>query len=113
MHLTVAFLDELKRYLQMSKPKIVFCAQIALEKLQEIQKEFNFVERVILLDNCSGTTLTIEDLLSDTNSKFEFETIDDLDNHVAFICHSSGTTGLPKGAMISHANIRLNLCHSE
>ncbi|XP_044260796.1 4-coumarate--CoA ligase 1-like [Tribolium madens] len=108
---------ELKRYFELSKPKLIFCTLEALDNVLSIKKECHFIENIILFDdgdvNVSRGTNRFVDLLKSHCTTFEFETIEDLENQVAFICHSSGTTGLPKGAMITHANIWLNLCHSN
>ncbi|EFA08410.2 Luciferin 4-monooxygenase-like Protein [Tribolium castaneum] len=107
---------ELKRYFELSRPKLIFCVSEALDKVQEVGKECHFIEKIVLFDeapDASRGTTRLGDLLKNPCSIFEFETIEDLEDQVAFICHSSGTTGLPKGAMITHANVWLNLCHSD
>ena len=38
---------------------------------------------------------------------------DDLDDHVVVLPYSSGTTGLPKGVMLTHRNLVANLCQIE
>ena len=37
----------------------------------------------------------------------------DLDDHVVVLPYSSGTTGLPKGVMLTHRNLVANLCKIE
>ena len=37
----------------------------------------------------------------------------DLDDHVVVLPYSSGTTGLPKGVMLTHRNLVANLCQIE
>jgi long-subunit acyl-CoA synthetase (AMP-forming) len=62
---------------------------------------------VIALDNCEGH-IKFSDLLKDDGSAFpqyEYNVKDD----VAFILFSSGTSGLPKGVMLTHYNLMANL----
>ncbi|CAH1381755.1 unnamed protein product [Tenebrio molitor] len=104
---------ELKKFLTMSRPKLVFCSGQCAEKVNSLKEEFSFVETVVVFDS-KGSTVAYDDLVKNgASSDFEFEDIGDLAEHVAYICNSSGTTGLPKGVMVPHENIRLNFSHFE
>ncbi|KAJ3650982.1 hypothetical protein Zmor_017052 [Zophobas morio] len=107
---------ELKKYLMMSEPKVVFCSKQVLLKLQVVRDECTFIEAVVLFDDEDDTSKDVipyKDLIQEgcDGKCFEMEEVDDLDNQVAYIANSSGTTGLPKGVMVTHANLRLNMSH--
>ena len=47
--------------------------------------------------------MSIQDLYADDGTFFQFASIDPL-NDILVLPYSSGTTGLPKGVMITHYN---------
>lgn len=53
------------------------------------------------------------DLVSDDGSYFPADVDIDPKNHVALLPYSSGTTGLPKGVMLSHYTQVANTQQSE
>ncbi|KAG1714222.1 Luciferin 4-monooxygenase [Nymphon striatum] len=56
-----------------------------------------------------GSCVSFKELLLDDGSLFKIHSDINVKEDVAFIMYSSGTTGLPKGAMLTHYNIVANL----
>lgn len=73
-------------------------------------EKFKFVEKVVLLSDFdlsdgNPSVILIEDFLKGvTASELKVEPVD-INKHMAVILCSSGTTGLPKGVQITHANL--------
>ncbi|KAK4884446.1 hypothetical protein RN001_000717 [Aquatica leii] len=98
--------DELKHAFSISKPKLVFASKTVLEIVLSIQKEFDCIQEVVLMnnDNTLGVQ-SINELIENIDSVagFEIRKVDLKDT--VFLCLSSGTTGLPKCVEMTHENL--------
>ncbi|XP_071453958.1 luciferin 4-monooxygenase-like [Hetaerina americana] len=118
---------ELVHSLQISKPKVIFASKLTLKNVLEAVRLSGLVKLVVIMDEIgdgaassqrtsappfsSGLVLSIIDLLNPVEMFVPSIPMDrdlpkvDIREHIAFILCSSGTTGLPKGVMLTHLNI--------
>ena len=98
--------DELAFQLKDSNSKFLLTIPLFLDKATEAAGKSG-VEEIFVLGDESGAT-PVTDLLS-AGTEVPDVSID-VHNDIAVLPYSSGTTGFPKGVMLSHHNLVSNIC---
>ncbi|XP_050552691.1 luciferin 4-monooxygenase-like [Spodoptera frugiperda] len=101
--------NELKQIFATNRPKIIICQN---EKTKDIEKALNLadVEAKIITFNESSDYTTLAQILQDADDEevANFKPTDfDPEETVAFLPSTSGTTGIPKTAMLTHKNLNI------
>jgi len=95
-------LDELVYFVNNAKPSVIICDPSKLQLFQELVNDSGTA--VMTLDaNGQGSLI---DAIAETASSFR--TRDRSATDTAVLLYSSGTTGVPKGAKLSHGNLAAN-----
>ncbi|MDW7667562.1 MAG: AMP-binding protein [Bacillota bacterium] len=96
---------ELIKLINKEKPKVLFFEDIFLESVENIKKETS-LEKIISFDDMDEY-LNYSEIMDSKNKNFlTYEDLDFEDTHM--IIHTGGTTGLPKGAKLSHRAMLFN-----
>lgn len=109
--------DELAFQVKLAKAKYVFAHPVSYNVALEAAKDIGMpAENVILFEAKEGSTsvITIDQLeqIGKTRPEAEYLKLrpNEAAKKLAFLSFSSGTSGLPKGVMISHRNVIANVC---
>ncbi|XP_063926359.1 luciferin 4-monooxygenase-like [Zophobas morio] len=98
---------ELNHILGLSEPSVLICTKKSHRSVREVAKDLDYIKTLICLD--------VEKMLSACSHESDFQVEDNVDpeEHIAVICNSSGTTGLPKGVTINHEMLRLHFSNGR
>ncbi len=99
--------DELVFQLNDARAKFLFTSPVALEKALEGQRRSQTQEVFVFGDDAPGAT-SFSALLKGEGVVSPVAV--DVREDVVALPYSSGTTGLPKGVMLTHRNLVANLC---
>lgn len=97
---------ELKYALSITKPKYIFVSKVGAVNMMKVYPELFWSPKLIMLMESHDNKLpSMQNLILDiiVGSNFHACPVDD--DHVAVIPYSSGTTGLPKGVMLTNKNL--------
>ena len=92
--------EQLAFVLNDSKPKYIFVSNKVKEVVEKANEQIGNIVKILLVDEISLPNNYIA-------KQEEFE--NDSDEDIAIIVYTSGTTGNPKGVMITYENIRANM----
>jgi len=110
-------LDHIIYTIKHAKDKVLFFDDLLLPMVESIYDEIkDTVEKFVYMSDRSGLPNTkieniyeYEEILKNGSDTFEWPYLNE-DNY-ATLCYTTGTTGLPKGAMFTHRALYLQIIH--
>src|SRR5690625_4176251 len=100
--------DEVAYILQDSDAKIVFIDDDYADLILSIKDQLPLVEKIVVIGNNDHPTdlIDYESIFTQKSNYLPCESLTDDD--AGFIMYTSGTTGKPKGAVLSHKSLHIN-----
>ena len=106
--------EELAYQFKNSSSKIIATVPSVLPTVRKAAERAG-IERIIVLDDTEvrdSNLISYRSLVDDTGSRFSPASVNAKED-TAILPYSSGTTGLPKGVMLTHFSVVANICQME
>lgn len=106
--LFVLMSEEIGYILEDSEAEVIITQKLWLSKVLAARLKAPKLKHIILVDphDSSSEYISISNLIEENSPEIEME--ETTDDDVAVLLYTSGTTGKPKGAMITHKNLYTN-----
>lgn len=97
---------EILTVLHDSTPKVLLVSEDYFEMVEELREKLAFIKWFVLIDKSRNTPhgWLLYTTLLDRGAETELS-VDAADDDLAALMYTSGTTGVPKGCMVTHSNL--------
>ncbi|CAH2983427.1 unnamed protein product [Chilo suppressalis] len=107
--------EEVTHLINMVKPKFIFVSPISAQNIYDTCQNVSFVEKLIMFGEYDVVPSTMYNNLVKESVNVDGFVLEDVNgkNDTLAIMLSSGTTGLPKGVMLTHVNLLTSIAHMK
>lgn len=106
------FPDQLVYVINHAEDKVIFVDAAVLPLMERVQGQLKTVEHFVVMgggpkpETALSPVSDYETLMAEASDEYDFPDLDE--NTAAIMCYTSGTTGVPKGAVYSHRALFLH-----